>query len=368
MLNVGLVGVGKMGLSHLSILNAHPMVKSVAVCESSAYVRSILEKYSGFKTYDSYPKFLEAGGFEAVVIATPSKLHAHMVRNALDKSLHVFCEKPFCLDPRESRELADLAVQRKLVNQVGYHYRFVGTFREAKSLIDGNALGEVHHVRVEAYGPVVLKSRGATWRNRGEEGGGCLYDYACHAVDLVNYLLGPPQSIGGAVLNSVFSSEVDDEVYATLYFANGASGQIAANWSDESFRRMWMQVSIWGTNGRMVVDRQEIKTYIRKPQLSSVPIGAGWHTRNITELTPPVEFYLRGEEYSAQFDHFIECVARCSPDNVSSFGTAAQTDEVIALIRRSAERVDAAHEGEPAVSAENRKRAGFWGKAKGLLS
>ncbi len=277
-------------------------------------------------------------------------------------------KSPFVSIRTSSRDLAALAVGKNLVNQVGYHYRFVGTFNEAKRLLEAKALGDIHHVRVEAYGPVVLRPKGGTWRNRGEEGGGCLYDYACHAVDLVNYLVGAPYSVGGAVLNRIFSSDVDDEVYATLYFANGANGQIAANWSDESFRRMSTQVSLWGTNGRIIVDRQEIKTYIRNPQLSAVPIGLGWHTSNITELTPPVNFYLRGEEYSAQIDHFIDCVIRGAPDNLSSFTSAAQTDEVVALIRRAAERNDAGCEDAAAASPGGSKLAGFWRKARDLLS
>jgi len=368
MLNVGLVGVGKMGLSHLSILNAHPEVKSVSICESSGYVRSVLERYSGMTVTDSYEKLLEQAGLDAVVIATPSKLHARMVREALNKGLHVFCEKPFCLDPRESRDLAELAIEKKLVNQVGYHYRFVGTFNEAKRLLDARALGDVHHIRVEAYGPVVLRAKGVTWRNRSDEGGGCLYDYACHALDLVNYLVGPPQSVGGVALNRVFSADVDDEVYATLNFGDGLTGQIAANWSDESFRRMSTEVSLWGTNGRIVVDRQEIRSYVRNPTLSAVPVPAGWRTRNITELTAPVNFYLRGEEYSSQIDHFIDQIKRGAPDEVSSFATAARTDEVVAMIRRAAEGFEVPEYGALAAAAGKRKAAGFWGRAMGLLS
>ena len=368
MVNVGLVGVGKMGLSHLAILNAHPEVRSVAVCESSGYVRSMLEKYSGMTGYDNFTKLLEQPGLDAVVIATPSRLHARMVREALDRGLHVFCEKPFCLDPRDSRELAELAMQKKLVNQVGYHYRFVGTFNEAKRLIEAKALGEVHHIRVEAYGPVVLRAKAGAWRNRSDEGGGCLYDYACHALDLVNYLVGPPQAVGGVALNSVFSADVEDEVYATLYFGDGLTGQIAANWSDESFRRMSTEVSIWGTNGRIVVDRQEIRTYIRNPQLSGAPVAPGWHKRNIAELTAPVNFYLRGEEYTGQIDHFVEQIAKGAPDAVSTFSTAAETDEVVAMIRRAAEGLEAGGEDAPAVAPGKRRPASFWGRAKDLLS
>src|ERR1700722_8876367 len=98
MLNVGLIGLGKMGISHLAIVSAHPDVNLVGVCDTSGYVRGVLSKYTGVKVYGDYQAMLDAKGLEAVVIATPSRHHAEMVRAALDRNLHVFCEKPFCLD------------------------------------------------------------------------------------------------------------------------------------------------------------------------------------------------------------------------------------------------------------------------------
>jgi predicted dehydrogenase len=59
---------------------------------------------------------------------------------------------------------------------------------------------------------VVLRRKGGTWRSAKNEGGGALYDYACHAIDLVNFIVGTPTSVGGVVRHSVFSRDVDDEV------------------------------------------------------------------------------------------------------------------------------------------------------------
>ncbi len=104
------------------------------------------------------------------------------------------------------------------MTQVGYHNRFVGAFREVKQLLEAGAIGEVTHVLGEAYGPVVLKPKGGTWRSQRTEGGGCLYDYAAHVIDLVNWYVGEPVGVGGTALNRVFSREIDDEVFSTLYY------------------------------------------------------------------------------------------------------------------------------------------------------
>jgi scyllo-inositol 2-dehydrogenase (NADP+) len=333
MVNFGVIGLGKMGISHLAILNAHPDVNLVGVCDSSSYALSVLHKYTGIKVYSEYQALLEAKNLDAVIIATPSRQHAEMVRSALQRNLNVFCEKPFCLNVVDGSQLAEMAERKGMVNQVGYHNRFVASFREAKRLIDTKALGRLHHVRAEAYGPVVLRPKGSTWRASGVEGGGCLYDYACHAIDIVNYLVGPPHSVGGTVINKIFSRDVDDEVYSTLYFPGDVTGQIAANWSDESFRRMFTQVTVWGTNGRIVVDRQEIKAFLREAN-DSAPMG--WNVRNTTDLPNDVWYYLRGEEYSAQIDYFIQCIKEGRKENVSSFASAVETDRLVSMMLQDA--------------------------------
>lgn len=328
MIRTALLGLGKMGLSHQAIINTHPDADIVAVCDTSEYLLDILGKYTSVKTYSDFRKLLAAEKLDAVFIATPSRFHADMVRAALDADLHVFCEKPFCLDPAEGQKLAKIAEDKKRVNQVGYHYRFVGVFNEIKRLLDLNVLGNVHHIRVEAYGPVVLRPKGSTWRASKIEGGGCLYDYACHAIDLVHYLVGRPDTVSGTSLNRLFSRDVEDAVYATMTFSNGLTGQIAANWSDESYRKMSMNVSIWGTNGKAVADRQELQIYLRDSEGLPDGLREGWNTRYTTELTEAVWFYLRGEEYSAQVDHFFQAIKAGRTDTRSTFRSAVDADLV----------------------------------------
>jgi scyllo-inositol 2-dehydrogenase (NADP+) len=337
MIRVGLIGLGKMGISHQAILHAHPQVELVAVCDASQYVLDILNKYTGVTTYSDYRKMIEESRLDCVVVATPSRFHGEMVRYALERDLHVFCEKPFCLDLLEGQALIELAAAKKLVNQVGYHYRYVEAYREAHRLLQAGVLGQLNHVRAEAYGPVVLRPTGSTWRSSKSEGGGCLYDYASHALDLVNLLVGAPVAVSGVVLNKIFSRDVEDEVYASLHFANGVSGQLAANWSDDSHRKMSTKVTIWGANGRLVIDRQECQIYLREAVSGAAELPQGWTVRYTTDLIEPVWYYLRGEEYSKQIDAFVKAVAGSNEQSGSSFASALETDRVIQAILAGAE-------------------------------
>lgn len=360
-----------MGLSHLAIAKSHPDVDLAAVCDTSGYVLDVLQKYTGMETYSDYRKLLDEEPLDAVVIATPSRVHGAMVRAALERKLHVFCEKPFCLDIAEGAQLAELAARNGVVNQVGYHYRFVGPFREAKRIVDSGALGRIHHVRVEAYGPVVTRAKNATWRTRKSEGGGCLYDYACHAIDLVQYLAGPIRSVRGTVLNKVFSNDVEDEVYATLHFAGGATGQLASNWSDGSHRKMSTKVTIWGTEGRLAADRQEVQLFVRENASATALAKPGWSVSYTTESTEGMNYYLRGEEYSAQIDHFIQAIVSGQTDTSSSFASALATDRVLTMMLDDAGSASARPNGQiaagPEIVVAAKRPRRLFGRAAALL-
>jgi scyllo-inositol 2-dehydrogenase (NADP+) len=353
MMRLGMVGLGKMGLSHLAIARAHPDVSLAAACDKTAYLTEVLTKYTGLKCHDDFERMLDEEPLDAVLIATPSKSHAAMVRNALERGLHVFCEKPFVLDATQGESLVGLAESKGLVNQVGYHYRFVGAFQEAARIARSGALGRIHHVRAEAYGPVVLRTKGGTWRSARNEGGGALYDYACHALDLVNFIVGMPDSVAGVVLGHVFSRDVEDEVYCTFNYRDGASGQLCVNWSDESQRKMSTRITVWGSNGRVCADRQECQVYLRTPHASLPKSGAGWSVRYTTDLTKEAWFYLRGEEYSAQIDHFVKAVQARTTDNVNSFRSALQADRLVQMI------LDASQDSAAPVATRTK---GFWAR------
>ena len=75
-IRVGLIGLGQMGLSHLAVVNAHPDVELVGVCDASAYVLDVLEKYTGLKGYADHRRLFDEQRPEAVLIATPTSLIA----------------------------------------------------------------------------------------------------------------------------------------------------------------------------------------------------------------------------------------------------------------------------------------------------
>ncbi len=335
MVDLAVVGLGKMGLSHLSMIKAHPDVNLVGVCDSTGYMLDVLAKYTGIAVFKNFTEMLDEVTPQAVIIATPTHLHAAMVREAAGRGIHVFCEKPLVVDPVEGEALTALAADRGVVTQVGYHNRFVASFREVHRLVGLGAIGPVHTTLAEAYGPVVLKPAGKSWRSQRSSGGGSLYDYAAHPLNLLTWILGEPTGVSGSRLTSIFSAQIDDAVATTLHYPTG-SAQLCVNWSDESQRKMSTKVTMWGRYGRIYADRQEIQVYLRSDAPIPEGYAVGWNVRYTTDMTEAPWFYLRGEEYSAQLDEFVRRVGAGETVGENDFASATLTDRVIAAVAADA--------------------------------
>jgi predicted dehydrogenase len=180
----------------------------------------------------------------------------------------------------------------------------------------------------------VVRPKQESWRTNPEEGGGCLMDYASHIIDLINDILSPVEKVSSSHLKSIFSKEVDDAVFAMLELRNKVSGMLSVNWSDDTFRKMTTSITLNGTKGKIISDANELKVHFKDKE---APEGynTGWNVKYVTDLTEPVDYYLRGEEYSAQLDYFIQSVKGTKPNNINTFETAALTDRAISMIRKA---------------------------------
>ena len=332
-----IIGLGKMGLSHAAIVGAHPDVDMVAVCDTSTLILDGFKKYTRVKTYTDYEKLLVNESLDFVVIALPTKYHYPVAKAALDRNIHVFCEKPFVLHHNEGEELVRIADEKGLVNQVGFHNHFIGTFLQLKKLLADNIVGKLLHFSGEAYGPVVTKSKSGTWRSKPEEGGGCLYDYASHVINLVQEVISRPVQVRGTLLKQFYSSGVEDAVYSLLELDNGVSGTLLVNWSDETYRKMSTSITVYGEKGKIICDATELKIYLKE---ANVQLGfeKGWTIKYITDYAIPVNFYLRGEEYSAQIDNFITCIVNKQPSQINTFEQALYTDKVVEMIIQNSKK------------------------------
>jgi predicted dehydrogenase len=335
MLRGGIIGFGRMGITHFSILNSRQDVQIAAICDTHSFVRKNVEKYLHVEAYSDHETMLRNTELDFAVIATPTATHKETARCALQRGLHVFVEKPFTLNPSEGRELFSLVQSGDRVNQVGYVLRFSDVFMQVRSLLESRAIGELLSFKMEMSGPTVLQDARDSWRSKGDAGGGCLCDFASHAVDLVNYLVGAPQRVAGVVLQSIHSQQVEDALCATLLYRTGVWGSLMVNWSDASYRKPSYRFEVLGRNGKIIADLHSYRVFFRSPPALE-GFTDGWNQRYITDFVKPVRFYLRGFEFTRQLDYFIDCIEGKASSGVSSFASALETDTAIARIRENA--------------------------------
>jgi len=335
MLRGGVIGFGRMGLTHFSILNNHPDVQFMAICDSSSFLLKNVGKYIHTETFKDYRDMIKKSGLDFVIIATPTYMHADIIKYAIQNNLHVFVEKPFTIDIEQGREIIEMLHGKDIINQVGYVIRFNDIFVQVKKLLDSHAIGDLLTFKMEMYGPTLLKDGKSFWRSKKVEGGGCLYDFASHSIDLVNYLIGPPDEITGSVMQKIHSSNVEDAICSTFLYKKNLCGNLRINWSDPSYRKPAYQVEIFGRLGKIVADLQTYKIFfLDEPAIEE--FSQGWNTRYITDIATPVRFYVRGYEYTRQLDYFIDCILTNTPSRICPFKDGLLTDVIIERVTKDA--------------------------------
>jgi scyllo-inositol 2-dehydrogenase (NADP+) len=335
-LHGAIIGLGRMGLTHLSILNHHPAVESLSVVESSACFGKAVEKSLGVTCYRDTDELFAAGIPDFMVIATPTSSHSSIATMALQHRVHTFIEKPLSTSATASATLARLANEQGVVVQVGYVNRFNEIFQAVRRLIQSGEIGAPTHISCEIRSPMVSKTTGTSWRSKRSEGGGCLSDIATHGIDLMNFLVGSPSRVIAASLQTLVSSDVDDRVDAFFGY-EGYTGELHVNWSDPSCRKPAYRLNIDTEDGRIIADQHAYKVFKRTP--SAHGVAGEWKTVYITDIAQPVRIYVRGNEFTRQLDEFVDSVVSKQHKTISDFSSALAVDQIVEQIRECGEIV-----------------------------
>lgn len=329
-LKVGIIGAGRMGITHYSIVNGLDNVSVVAVADTSQQLLSMFDKYMDIDCYENWNEMLTEVSLDAVLICTPPSLNAEILEACAEAKTHVFIEKPFLINSQKAEHFAKMFAQRKLVNQVGYVNRYNAVFLRVKELIESQAIGDLVRFKSEMFSSTVSEPQsGVGWRANQKSGGGVTYEMATHAIDLVLFLFGHPGHISGTGFSKVFSKNVDDIVSTNFSYENGLLGSLFVNWSDCTRRKPVNSIEIIGRRGSIFADQYELKIFMNVDSPES-NLSKGWNIFKITDLFYSVPFYVRGNEFTLQLDKFVEDIRTNSVHKAScSFFDAAKTLNLI---------------------------------------
>ena len=329
MIKLGIVGFGRMGITHYSIINSHDSVQIVGVADNSSIMLDLLAKYvKNVNIYKDYNELIKNEDLDALIICTPPQLHYEIALEAAKNKIHSFVEKPCTIDYSKAKKLSDIFSKQGLVNQVGYVNRFNDIFITVKSYLEKNLIGDILSFKTEMYSRTITKSEGGkNWRDNRSVGGGATFDMAAHAIDLMNYFFHAPKKVVGSNLIKIYSKNVEDSVSTTFLYENGLCGTLNVNWSDDSYRKPTNKIEVFGNQGKILADQHSIKLFLK-----SIPtehnFQKGWNKVYITDVFNPVPFYVRGNEFTAQLYSFIECIKSNSKSSCT-FEDASETLYII---------------------------------------
>jgi predicted dehydrogenase len=195
MLKLGWVGCGQHSKRDLliEVSNLHSSKKS-AICDLNLeLVQQCAERFGFENYYTDYMAMIEIEGLDAVVIVGPPQLHEEVAFYALQKGLHVFCEKPVTLSKSQLKKLSELAIENKCKTQVGHFLRYSPAILELSKNLRNNSIGNPTSFTgtYHTFGP---------WEIRNEWGCQSLIEtymfvQGIHLIDLVEHVLGPIKSI-----------------------------------------------------------------------------------------------------------------------------------------------------------------------------
>ena len=214
MIGVAVVGLGGIGLLHARNLVGHvPGARLVRVVDSARELAEGGGAELGVPWSSSYEDSLADPDVAAVVIATPTPLHAEMVERAAGDGRHVFCEKPLSLDVDGGERATEAARASGVCLQVGFQRRFDPDFVAAKRQIDAGEIGTVRLLRISHRNRVPPHRTGLT-----ERLGSLFVDMTIHDFDTARWLVGEVADV------SAFGA--GDMALTVLRFDTGALGVI----------------------------------------------------------------------------------------------------------------------------------------------
>ena len=251
MINVGIIGYGKMGRIRHDVANAIDGVNVVSIYDSSVVKAEI-------KIEKSADDIINSSEIDAVFICTPNYLNKPLTIQSLQAGKHVFCEKPPAFTAKDVKEIRTVEKESGKVLMYGFNHRHHDSIKEMKKLIDGKEFGKVLWMRGR-YGKSVDEKYYNNWRSKRKfSGGGILIDQGIHMIDLFLYLGGDFDNIHASVSNLYWNLNVEDNVFATL--ENTHTGLAASLHSTMTQWRHLFSLEIFLEKGYLILNGLKTST------------------------------------------------------------------------------------------------------------
>ena len=211
------VGTGGWGKNHARILSQSGRL--AAVCDADGARAAEHGKRHGVPHYTSVADAVEAGGFGAAIVCTPTKTHVEVASELIGAGKHVMVEKPMTYDSGDGEALAAMARRRSVVLTCGYVERFNPAVSRVKATAESGEHGDLVMAEFhrESRMPLHVKDVGV------------IYDTSVHDIDTAMWLFGSPPEVVFARAGRI-RHEHEDFASIMLGFGGDRAAVISSNW------------------------------------------------------------------------------------------------------------------------------------------
>jgi predicted dehydrogenase len=320
---LAIIGLGKMGLLHSSILNTIPNVEIVALCDKSFILRKLVQKlFRGSQVVNDAEK-LAGLDVNSVYVTTPIASHYPIVKSLLSEHIgrNIFVEKTLASSWDKSRQLCELARSYGGANMVGYMKRFAVTFLKAKSMLAENILGELISFNAYAYSSDFSKVQSSSMKSAPR--GGVLSDLGSHVIDLALWFIGDFEVKSAS--QSLVKEGGDDSVSFKVK-KQGLEGTFHVSWCMDDYRMPSFGLSITGNAGTINVNDYSVDLKLRNGD------SYRWLKHDLNDY---VGFLLGESEYYREDEAFVNSILNIA-EVEPSFVTASKVDYVIDQVKKEA--------------------------------
>lgn len=314
-LRIAVVGVGKMGIMHASILNTLQNTELVAFCDKSPFINKFCNKMLNHKIdiVDDTSELYDLN-LDVVYITTPIPSHYMLAKQLIENTkAHLFLEKTLTNSYSNSKELSDLAKQSGIQNMVGYMKRFSVTFQKAKQLLDQNTIGTINSFEAHAFSSDFYGVEQGSKMSASR--GGVINDLGSHIIDIALWYF---DELSVQPINKQDAIDIQNKIKFSVI--NGdVTGTFNLSWCEEGFHVPDFGISLKGKKGTIFVD-DDIVTLVD---------SSGQKTRWCRhDLNDNVRFLLGAPEYCRENEYFINSILN-KTEPISDFTSAAKVDNLI---------------------------------------
>ncbi len=297
MMNVGIIGAGRIGKVHGESIMRYvkdATVKAIADPFMNEQTEAWAKGLGIEEVYTDYHKILEDKDIEAVLICSSTDTHSSISLEAIAAGKHIFCEKPIDHDVNKILEVKKALEKANIKYQVGFNRRFDHNFKGARAAVENGKIGTLDVLKICSRDP------GAPPVEYVKVSGGIFLDMTIHDFDMVRFMSGEEVEevfAYGAVRVDPAIGEAGDIDTAVISMKLQSGAIAVIDNSREASYGYDQRVEAFGRKGQVAVSNDTESTAV-------ISDADGVHAEK------PLYFFLQRymQAYVDEVSEFIDCI------------------------------------------------------------